>query len=182
MKPVGFDNTLLSILLNPNGRIPLDPATGQPVSMAKRRAEHLVETLGKSRQKIIIPTPALAELLTAIGPDAQQYLSIISRSRLFEIASFDLRCAIELALLNRDVFAPDDPRIVGEAYQKVKIDRQIVAIFKSAGVEFVYTDDEGLAKRARVVRDDPCKHGRDAITARQRPAIADRVPSDRRNP
>jgi hypothetical protein len=118
--------------------------------MAKRRAEHLVETLGKSRQKIIIPTPVLAELLTAIGPDAQQYLSIISRSRLFEIASFDSRCAIELALLNRDAFAARDPRIPGEPYQKVKIDRQIVAIFKTAGVEFVYTDDEGMAKRARL--------------------------------
>jgi hypothetical protein len=61
--------------------------------MAKLRAEHLVETLGKSRQKIIIPTPATAELLTAIGPDAQQYLTVISRSQLFEIAPFDSRCA-----------------------------------------------------------------------------------------
>lgn len=150
MKPVGFDNTLLSILLNPNGGIPLDPATGQPVAMAKRRAEHLVETLGKSRQKIIIPTPASAELLTAIGPDAQQYISIIGQSRLFEIAAFDSRCAIELALLNRDVFATHDPKTPEEAYQKVKIDRQIIAILKVAGVEFIYTDDAGMAKRARL--------------------------------
>jgi hypothetical protein len=150
MKPVGFDNTLLSILLNPQGGIPIDSATRQPVTNAKRRAEHLVETLGKSRQKIIIPTPASAELLTAIGPDAQQYLSIISRSRLFEIASFDSRCAIELALLNRDVFATHDPKTPQEPYQKVKIDRQIIAIFKVAGVEFIYTDDAGMAKRARL--------------------------------
>ena len=64
MKPVGFDNTFLSILLNPNGEIPLDPQTGQPVAMARRRAEYLVETLGKTRQKIVLPTPAIAELLT----------------------------------------------------------------------------------------------------------------------
>ena len=150
MKPVGFDNTLLSILLNPKGRIPLDPRTGRPVTGAKRRAEALVEALGKSRQKIIIPTPAAAELLTAIGPDAQEYLRIIGRSRLFELASFNPRCAIELALLNRDVFAAHDPKGGAEPYQKMKIDRQIVAILKVAGVETVYTDDNGLAARARL--------------------------------
>jgi hypothetical protein len=148
VKPVGFDNTMLSILLNPTGRIPLDPATGQPVFMAKRRAEYLVESLAKSRQKIIIPTPAQAELLTAIGPDAQQYFDIIARSRLFELASFDPRCAIELAYLNRSVFASKDPKNPAEAYQKIKIDRQIVAIFKVAGVEDIYTDDQGMIKRA----------------------------------
>jgi hypothetical protein len=150
MKPVGFDTTILSILLNPDGRIPLDPGTQQPVTMAKRRAELLVETLEKSRQKIIIPTPATAELLTAIGPDAQQYLTIIGRSRVFELAAFDSKCAIELACLNRDIFALVDPKTGTEPYQKVKIDRQIVAILKTAGVEFVYTDDGGLAKRARL--------------------------------
>jgi hypothetical protein len=155
MKPVGFDNTMLSILLNPASGIPLDPATGQPVLMAKRRAEALVESLGKSRQKIIIPTPAQAELLTAIGPDAQQYFDIIGRSRLFELASFDSRCAIELAYLNRGVFASQDPKNPAEAYQKIKIDRQIIAILKVAGVEDVYTDDDGMIKRARLCGMNP---------------------------
>jgi len=150
MKPVGFDNTMLSILLNQGGRMPTDPATGQPVVMAMRRAENLVERLGKSRQKIIVPTPALAELLTAIGPTAQQYLDIIAKSPLFEVASFDARCAIELAYLNRGIFADHDPKNSSEAYQKIKIDRQIIAVFKVAGVENVYTDDAGLAKRARL--------------------------------
>lgn len=150
MKPVGFDNTILSILLNPAGRIPIDAETGQPVVMAKRRAEHLIEILGKARQKIIIPTPAVAELLTAIGPNAQQYLDIIARSRLFEVASFDLRCAIELASLNREIFAISDPKNSDETYQKIKIDRQILAIFRVYGVEYIYTDDVGMAKRARL--------------------------------
>jgi hypothetical protein len=155
MKPVGFDNTLLSILLNPSAKIPTDPDTGEPVLMAKRRAELLVESLARSRQKIIIPTPAQAELLTAIGPTAQQYFDIIGRSRLFEIASFDSRCAIELACLNRDVFSAHDPKHAHEAYQKIKIDRQIIAVFKVAGVEKVYTDDGGMARRARLCGLDP---------------------------
>jgi hypothetical protein len=141
---------MLSILLNPSGRIPADPDTGQPVLMAKRRAELLVESLAKSRQKIIIPTPAQAELLTAIGPTAQQYFDIIAQSRLFEVASFDSRCAIELAYLNRDIFAAHDPKNPTEAYQKIKIDRQIIAVFKVAGVENIYTDDAAMARRARL--------------------------------
>ena len=154
MKPVGFDNTMLSILLNPNGRIPHDESN-RPLVMPKRRAEYLVEGLARSRQKIIIPTPAVAELLTAIGPDAQQYFDIIARSRLFEVASFDSRCAIELAFLNRDVFASGDPKNRDEAYQKIKIDRQIIAIFKVAGVEDLYTDDGGLARRAKLCGMNP---------------------------
>jgi hypothetical protein len=150
VKPVGFDNTMLSILLNPNGRIPLDAATGKPVVEAKRRAENLVATLGKTRQKIIVPTPAVAELLTAIGPTAQEYFSIIARSRLFEVAAFDSRCAIELACLNREIFAANDSKNPDEFYQKIKIDRQIIAIFKVASVVNIYTDDNGFAKRARL--------------------------------
>ena len=69
-------------------------------------------------------------------------------SRLFEIAPFDVRCAIELAFLNRGVFASGDPKNPDEAYQKVKIDRQLLAIFKTCGVENIYTDDVGLSKRA----------------------------------
>jgi hypothetical protein len=110
MKPVGFDNTMLSILLNLTAKIPLDPATGQPVVMAKRRAEYLVESLAKSRQKIIIPTSTQAELLTSLGPSAQQYFDIIARSRLFEIAPFDSRCAFELAYLNRIYSQPTTQR------------------------------------------------------------------------
>jgi predicted nucleic acid-binding protein len=150
VKPVGFDNTMLSILLNPSGRIPVDPDTGQPILMAQRRAELLVESLARSRQKIIIPTPAQAELLTAIGPTAQRYFDIIARSRLFEVASFDSRCAIELAYLNRDIFATHDPKNPTETYQKIKIDRQIIAIFKVAGVENIYTNDAAMAKRGRL--------------------------------
>lgn len=150
MRPVGFDNTILSILLNPKSRIPLDPETGRPVTEAKRRAEFLVSRLAKARRKIVIPTPVAAELLTAIGPDARQYFSIVARSRLFDIAAFDFRCAVELACLNREIFAASDPKTPEQAYQKVKFDRQIIAIFRVAGVDDIYTDDEGLMKRARL--------------------------------
>lgn len=145
--PVGFDNTFLSLLLNPNCRIPTD-ASGRDIPSAVRRAQLLVEQLGKGRQKIILPTPAAAELLTAVGPAAQQYYDIVGRSRLFEVAPFDQRCAIELAFLNNSVFKELDKKNKLEPYQKIKTDRQIVAILKVYGAETIYTDDSSLGNRA----------------------------------
>lgn len=147
---VAFDNTMLSILLNPGGKVPLDPATGLEIPHAKERAEYVVQQIQKARRKIILPAPACAELLTAIGPDAQQYINVVGRSRVFEIGNFDARGAAELALLNRDTFFTNDSQNGAEPYQKRKVDRQIVAICKVYGVSEIYTDDRGLANRARL--------------------------------
>ena len=150
MSAVAFDNTILSILLNPNGKPVYHPGTDTPVELALERAQSVVALIEKARRKIILPAPACAELLTAIGPDAQQYLNIVGRSRVFEIGNFDARGASELALLNRGTFAVTDEKDRLEPYQKRKVDRQIVAICKVYGVTELYTDDAGLAKSARL--------------------------------
>jgi predicted nucleic acid-binding protein len=147
---VGFDNTMLSILLNPSGKVPDHPDTKQPVEEAKARAESVVQAIQKARRKIILPAPACAELLTVIGPDAQQYINVVGRSRVFEVGNFDARGAAELALLNRGAFFQQDKKNKAEPYQKVKVDRQIIAICKVYGVTEIYTDDSGLANRARM--------------------------------
>jgi predicted nucleic acid-binding protein len=167
---VAFDNTMLSILLNPNGQIPSDKETGLPVSDALARAEHVVQLIQRARRKIVLPAPACAELLTAIGPDAQQYINVVGRSRVFEIGSFDARCAAELALLNRGTFKAQDDRDRAEPYQKRKVDRQILAICKVYGATELYTDDRGLANRARLCGIAPVGIGEVAIpdSARQR--------------
>ena len=147
---VAFDNTMLSVLLNPQGQLPPDPETHQPLEFAKERAETIVAKVEKERRKIILPAPACAELLTAIGPDAQQYLNVVSRSRVFEVGNFDPRGAAELALFNRGVFADADTKDGLEPYQKRKVDRQIIAICKVYGATELYTDDKGMANRARM--------------------------------
>jgi hypothetical protein len=71
MSAVGFGNTMLSVLLNPDcGPLTL-PGTQSPVKHTKERAQGLLQILEKARRKIIISTPAVAELLTAIGTEAQ---------------------------------------------------------------------------------------------------------------
>ncbi|MDB5692131.1 MAG: hypothetical protein JWO81_1194 [Alphaproteobacteria bacterium] len=148
--PVAFDSTTLSILLNPDAKIPNDPATGKPPDLAKERVQALVQKLQKEKEKIVIATPVTAEILTVVGPTYADYLAIINKSRVFEVAPFDEIAAIELAFLNRDVFAVGDAKNRLEPYQKIKVDRQIVAICKVTGCNTLYTDDKGLITRAKL--------------------------------
>lgn len=148
--PVGFDSTTLSILLNPNARVPNDPSTGQPPDLAKERVKALVTKLQKEKQKIIIPAPVTAEILTVVGPTSAEYLQIINRSRVFEVKAFDEIAAIELAFINRDIFADLDKKNRLDPWQKIKVDRQILAICRVAQCETLYTDDNSLINRAKL--------------------------------
>lgn len=146
--PVGFDTNILSALLNPNARLPNDRATGQPVEYATERIRGLITRLQKERQRIIIPAPVTAEILTLIGPTNAEYLQIVNRSRVFESRPFDDVAAIELAFMNRDVFSGIDMQNGLEPKQKVKFDRQILAVCKVAQCSILYTDDRGLIASA----------------------------------
>jgi hypothetical protein len=143
---------MLSILLNADAKIPQESATNLPLTFAKERASHLVSLLSKVRRKVILPAPACAELLAVIGPDARQYPDVVSQTRFFEIISFDNKCTIELAMLNRTVFFDND-RKKTEPDQKIKFDRQIIAIYEVSGVSEIYSDDSGVAARAVCVDD-----------------------------
>lgn len=150
MNSAAFDNTMLSALLNTSGKPIRIPGTDVPIDMPKERAEEIVAKIARDNRKIVLPAPAVAELLTAIGPDAEVYINIVLNSRVFEIGNFDARAAVELAFLNRGVFKGLDDKNKAEAYQKRKVDRQIIAICKVAGVTEIYTDDNGLASRAKL--------------------------------
>lgn len=150
MTPCAFDSTMLSLLLNPKSKAPLDSATRKPIEFARERVQDLVRRLNKSRQKIIIPAPVTAEILSAVGPANADYLRIINRARIFEVRPFDEVAAIELAFLNRDVFGKQDQTNKVETRQKVKVDRQILAVCRVADCETIYTDDGNLRNRAEM--------------------------------
>ena len=67
---VVFDATTLLLLLSPNVEAPTDPATGQKVELAGERVDFLVQQFEKDRTKIIVPTPALSEILVRSGSAA----------------------------------------------------------------------------------------------------------------
>lgn len=149
MRPIAIDATTLSIMLNPKSRL--------PVELARERIIGFIARAEKERRKLIIPTPATAELLTAIGPTSADYIRVINRKAVFEVRPFDDVAAMELAFLNRDRFASLDKKNKLEPWQKIKVDRQIIAIAKVAGCEQILTEDEGLANRARLCEIEPIK-------------------------
>jgi hypothetical protein len=71
---VVFDATTLLYLFDPEAKAPTDPETGSPVTRVKERIEFLVSELEKRREKIIVPTPALSELLVRAGDAGPEYL------------------------------------------------------------------------------------------------------------
>lgn len=76
---------------------------------------------------------------------------------MFEVKAFDEVAAMELAFLNRDVFGSLDKKNKVEAWQKIKVDRQIIAIAKVADCEQILTEDEALGNRARLCEIQPIK-------------------------
>ena len=148
---VVFDTETLLYILDPTLRPPSDPNTDQPVTYVKERIDALVDELQSSREKIIIPTPVIAELVVLAGAaGGSEYLRRIDGSACFQVEAFDQRSAIELALMTYEAIKSGDKKAGSNAVMaKVKFDRQIVAIAKVHAAACIYTCDRNLTKFAR---------------------------------
>jgi len=149
---VVFDSSILILVFDPNAKPPTDPATDRPVARAAERVGHLISTLEKAKEKIIVPTPVLSETLVYAGPNMREIIGELSKQSCFRIADFDQKAAIEAAVAVRDALDRGGWRVdgakPGETKAKIKFDRQIVAIAKAEGAQTVYTDDGSMAKYA----------------------------------
>ena len=144
---VAFDTSCLVLLLDPNASAPNDPSTGVEVTEGRARIDHLISTLSQNKNKAVVSTIVLAEVLAKAGESGLQYQKIMHDSDAIELVNFDQRAAIELASLEANVWGPlrgssNNPR------QKVKVDRLIIANCKVHGVTRLYCDDEGMTKLA----------------------------------
>lgn len=146
---VVFDASILIFLLDPNASSPLDPANNSPVVRARDRIDFLVSDLEKSKTKIVIPTPALSEVLIWAGNAGQDYLMEMNTNSCFKIVDFDQRAAIEIAATIRAAIDKGDKRDGVQApWAKIKFDRQIISIAKVEGATSIYSDDEDIKKLA----------------------------------
>lgn len=114
----------------------------------KERLEFLVRNLHQTRTKILIPTPALSELLV----HAPELADGFSRSSGFEVVPFDQRAAIECSISIRAALSSGNKKgKQNAAWSKVKFDHQIVAIARSRLATCIYSDDKGLRNFARSI-------------------------------
>ena len=145
-----FDSTALLYLLQSDTLAPPDPATGAPVADARQRIEHLIETLEGRGEIVVIPTPVLGEVLIHAGEAGPHYLEILKGRRVFRIAPFDLRAAVELATATRKAIGAGDLRAGTDATRaKLNFDRQILAIARVQKQSVIYSDDQDVAKLAQ---------------------------------
>ena len=142
---VAFDATMLSLLFSGQAKAPLNPKTKQPVEHMQDRVQHLVNSLESAGERIVVPTPALSEFLSFAGPSGPSYLSELNSSSVFKVASFDQRAAIEAAAAYQMALQSGGKRGGSQSpWQKIKVDRQIVAIAKVEGVHTIYSDDSDV--------------------------------------
>jgi hypothetical protein len=144
---VAFDSTFLTFLFIPNA--PCD------TERAKDRIDYLIGSLQGSGTRIIIPSPALAELLIGVGHSRSQILHELTHSPKFLLAPFDTKAALELALLADTVRKPPGKKKKkgdsGGTWAKVKFDWQIVAIAKAQNASTIYSEDLDIKKLAPLV-------------------------------
>lgn len=140
------DATALTLLVNPGAEPPTDPNTGKPTQQARERIELFVSEVDSARGTIIVPTPALAEVLVRAGDAGPQVLDRMNRSARFKIAEFDVRAAVEVAAMTRQAIRDGDKKGgEGTPWQKVKYDRQIIAIARVNNASAIYSDDRNIA-------------------------------------
>lgn len=147
---VVFDATFLLLLVDPSASPPLDPATGQPVEKARERIEYLLNELQKSGERVVIPTPALAEALVGATGPIGELVTLLTASYKLKTAPFDELAAIEVALM-ADKSAGSGGAVTDETKAKVKYDRQIIAIAKVVQADAIYSDDKALRAKAKSV-------------------------------
>ena len=82
---VVFDANFLIYFLDPK----IKAGAGNNVAV-----DYLVATIQKTGERIIVPTPALSELLVKAGDAGPRYLEIVARSRFFRVAEFGERAAV----------------------------------------------------------------------------------------
>lgn len=125
----------------------LDPRT--PV-VQRNKLDYLLTHLQKSKTRILIPTPALAEFYVGADPDV---LAGFKGHSSFVIVPFDEKAAIECSLSLREAVLSRHKKGVqpDASWQKIKFDHQIVAIAKVHRANMIYSEDTGLRNFANAL-------------------------------
>lgn len=138
-----FDASVLVYLFDPDAHAPSE-GNEAAVERCGDRVSLLIGELQRIKARIVIPAPALAEILVYAGSAAPEWLRTLSTSRHFRIAPFDALAAVEYAAMEAERLATGRRSQATRA--KVKFDQQIVAIARVAGATLILSDDDDIRK------------------------------------
>ncbi|HEY4880059.1 MAG TPA: hypothetical protein VIH97_13135 [Candidatus Acidoferrales bacterium] len=139
---IAFDTTFLTLMFVPSAK--------HSVTNAKERVEFLISDIHGTGDRIVIPTPALSEILVKSGQARNDIIQTLTKTPKFLIAPFDIRAALELSLMTDAALRTRDKRSgTSGTWVKVTLDRQIVAISKTTGARAIYSEDNDVRAIAR---------------------------------
>jgi predicted nucleic acid-binding protein len=111
----------------------------QPANRAQEISK-LIDALSNENAKVIVPTPALAQVLTHSPGTAESWMRTLNTYSCFQVRPFDDKASFELT------------RLLGESVSGLRdilrFDRQIVAIAKVYGASVLYAEDEQVIQFA----------------------------------
>lgn len=115
----------------------------------RARIDHFMECAEKAKSKIVFPMPAIAEFLVGADLAGVEFLNRLDRKTFLIMADFNRAAAFELAQIDRAALNMGDKKDETIAsWQKIKVDRQIVAIGKSLGAALVISGDGSVRNNA----------------------------------
>ena len=146
---LAVDSSALALLINPAANPPHDPETGLPTEHAEARIRHFLAGLDPT-DTLVIATPVLAEALVRADEGGPGLLAALGGLARAKVRPFGERAAIETAAMTREAVALGDKKGGSpDSWQKVKVDRQIVAVARVEGAAKIYADDKGLVTFAK---------------------------------
>lgn len=140
---IAIDASVLAFLFDASASAPTGP-DGQPVSDCQARVEHLIAELQQAKATLIIPTPALSEILVYAGEAAPAWLSTLTNLRCIRIVPFDTIAAVECAAMARGRLTQGRPADVTR--RKAKFDEQIAAIALVERASEILSDDDHIRR------------------------------------
>lgn len=124
-------------------------ASAKTSSDDRARIDHFLASVDKAKAKLIIPMPAVAEYLVGADTAGVDMLNQLDRKACVVLAPFDRAAAFECALIDRAALGAGDKKDGSSSpWQKIKIDRQIVATGKAYGATLVISADVSLRANA----------------------------------
>lgn len=123
-------------------------STGKPDPLDVHRLQNLFAVIGQARGRLVLCTPVLAEFFIRADQAAIGWLEELRLKRAsVVVAEFDVRAAMECAQMHLRAEVAGGKRAqanANEAYQKIKVDRQIVAIALVHNAKYIVSGDQGL--------------------------------------
>lgn len=119
------------------------------------RLKGLLEEIDRTNGQLIIPVQVVGEYISGADQAAQELLAKFLGNRRINVASFDHVAAIECAMMDKSAIASGGhkraPLTRDVSWQKVKVDRQIVAIARVLKVDKIISTDGDITKIAKAI-------------------------------